>query len=1345
MPRRVAGNAALPVLAAATVLLSAAWLRTPGLAYLVALAVATGLLLLQVFRTRTGPGLAGLNVRGLTVALASLLVIGLEASHQLQIARMQGSWVAYEAAVRERAASALERMLLRAEKELEDAALAALNAPSDPDAAFRWMEGLVSGDGERAVVLESAGTDASRPGADGPFAWSGTARVVPDLEDGTDVVETPFYTLLAVVRTHEERRATATAVVHAIPPADRLARSLSVMAAERENAQGFDVVVRDGSAPGYGVLGPAAILPLTDGRELRAVPASMSLAEVQLRTEQSTRVRAMVLLVLLGAAFVVLAWPSYGVAGRAGALVTGLVVLGLVPFNEISNVARAFDPTVYYAPVGGPWTGSVGVLLLTGIFVLLGLLLLLRHVPMPRARPVSLAVVLAVGIGAPFLLRDLAQGIHAPSSGMTPSLWVAYQVSLFLAGLAMLLIVVVAGRNITRGRASVPSQLGPGIAILAAMLAPLLWEGPGRWPGWYTWLWAAAILALALGGRGRRRLVDAAIVAGLGATVLVWGQLARERAERAVREVVGLETAEPAAIQLLERFAMDLATVPAPRDASALLRAYVASDLASADYPVLLGAWSDDGVLRDSLVLWRTGDHVEVTREVADTARATGEAIMMAGQGSQGARLHLAVPHDGGGVTTVLVAPASSLFQPDPYMSLLALQRPDDGETGYSLSLTPYRSQDARIPYEPSWGRSGDELHADWLTELDGRRWRVHAEVGLRGLDALVPQGALLLLLNILIAATIWALSTVGDGSLTRWFRRRASRWARSYRVRLSFVLFAFFVVPALAFALWSSRRLQSDEIQSRELLVWETLRVAEGNAMAGTLQALRASAPLFVYASGELVDGNDRLLQDLAPAGALLPPEVHVSLEMDGEPEGSNVHRVAGTPVLFGYRLTSTPDGAAVLAAPARGDDASLGRRRRDVSVLVMFATAMGAAAALWLSGLAAREFARPIGALRRAALAIARRQQEPELSVEPPSEFLPVFDAFRRMDANLRASRDALEAAQRRTAEVLRTVASGVIAVNDSAVITLSNPAAEELFGAHLPAGSPLGESAAAPLAERVSAFLEGTSAEEEFDVSIGVRQLHGRLSRLVGSGGGAVLTLDDVTELARAQRVLAWGEMARQVAHEIKNPLTPIRLGVQHLRRAYRDGRGDFGGILDQNVSRILSEIDHLDEIARAFSRYGTAPEERAPAQLMDVGAIARDVVELERLGEQDVDWSLRMPHEPVMAVARADELREVLLNLLENARLAGAARVEMTLEAPEDGSCVSVRVEDDGHGIPEDVLPRIFEPHFSTRTSGSGLGLAISRRMVEAWGGTISVQSARGRGTVVTVTLASGAGG
>jgi len=234
--------------------------------------------------------------------------------------------------------------------------------------------------------------------------------------------------------------------------------------------------------------------------------------------------------------------------------------------------------------------------------------------------------------------------------------------------------------------------------------------------------------------------------------------------------------------------------------------------------------------------------------------------------------------------------------------------------------------------------------------------------------------------------------------------------------------------------------------------------------------------------------------------------------------------------------------------------------------------------------------------------------------------------------------------------------------------------------------------------------------------------------------------VLTVDDVTALASAQRVLAWGEMARQVAHEIKNPLTPMRLGVQHLRRAFRDGRSDFGQVLDTNVSRVLAEIDRLDGIARAFSRYGTAPEVRGAPAPVDVGRVAADVVALERLGsEGTVRWVLEVPGagEGVVALAEAEELAKVLLNLLENARLAEARTVTVTVAMT--AAAVLVTVVDDGVGIAPDVLPRVFDPHFSTRTSGSGLGLAISRRLVEGWGGTIGLESAPGVGTTARVAL------
>jgi nitrogen fixation/metabolism regulation signal transduction histidine kinase len=287
----------------------------------------------------------------------------------------------------------------------------------------------------------------------------------------------------------------------------------------------------------------------------------------------------------------------------------------------------------------------------------------------------------------------------------------------------------------------------------------------------------------------------------------------------------------------------------------------------------------------------------------------------------------------------------------------------------------------------------------------------------------------------------------------------------------------------------------------------------------------------------------------------------------------------------------------------------------------------------------------------------------------------------------------------------------------------------------------GAPVSGIAAGAVSTRVARFLRTSQDEDGFEVEREGRTLRGQLTRL--ARGGAVLTLDDVTELARAQRVLAWGEMARQVAHEIKNPLTPIRLGVQHLRRAH--GRSDFDAILEQNVTRILTEIDRLDEIARAFSRYGGAPEERAPAEPTDVVAVVHDVVALETLGESQVQWDCTAEDALPPAFARGDELREVLLNVFENARLADAriVRASVRLGVMAAGApAIVIAVADDGSGIAADVLPRIFEPHFSTRTSGSGLGLAITRRLVESWGGEVSIESELGRGTTVCLRLRVG---
>jgi nitrogen fixation/metabolism regulation signal transduction histidine kinase len=318
------------------------------------------------------------------------------------------------------------------------------------------------------------------------------------------------------------------------------------------------------------------------------------------------------------------------------------------------------------------------------------------------------------------------------------------------------------------------------------------------------------------------------------------------------------------------------------------------------------------------------------------------------------------------------------------------------------------------------------------------------------------------------------------------------------------------------------------------------------------------------------------------------------------------------------------------------------------------------------------------------------------------------------------------------------LANVATGVVALDRDLNVTIANPRAAELLGAALPAGesvSLLTADAWQPVWTWVRAFLNDGDelASEEFEVR--GRRIRAQAAALHAEPRGCVVALDDTTEIARAVRVLAWGELARQVAHEIKNPLTPIRLGIQHIQRTRRDGSADFDATLERTSRQILAEIERLDAIARAFSRFGAPPAETAPPVLTDLAQVSRDTADLYAVGEAPLVRVEAVG--PVEAMVRRDEVKEVLVNLIENARDAGARTVIITVV--RDGGRVRMTVEDDGRGIPPQNLERLFEPQFSTTSSGTGLGLAISKRLVEGWGGTITVRSTPNVGTAVSIEL------
>lgn len=222
----------------------------------------------------------------------------------------------------------------------------------------------------------------------------------------------------------------------------------------------------------------------------------------------------------------------------------------------------------------------------------------------------------------------------------------------------------------------------------------------------------------------------------------------------------------------------------------------------------------------------------------------------------------------------------------------------------------------------------------------------------------------------------------------------------------------------------------------------------------------------------------------------------------------------------------------------------------------------------------------------------------------------------------------------------------------------------------------------------------------------------------------------------ELAARERELAWREMAKQVAHEIKNPLTPMKLSIQHLRQAYKDRVKDFRSLLEDVSKAIEEQIDALTRIATEFSRYARMPERKY--EDCELHALLTEAVRLFE-GEKNIRFSIQLASEKPRVMADREELRRVFINILRNAVQAidveGEIRVSTTLR----NGTVEIEIADTGRGIPDEVKNRLFEPNFSTKTEGMGLGLAISKQTILDLKGRIEIESEVGKGTRVFIFL------
>ena len=405
---------------------------------------------------------------------------------------------------------------------------------------------------------------------------------------------------------------------------------------------------------------------------------------------------------------------------------------------------------------------------------------------------------------------------------------------------------------------------------------------------------------------------------------------------------------------------------------------------------------------------------------------------------------------------------------------------------------------------------------------------------------------------------------------------------------------------------------------------------------------------------------------------------------------------------------------------------------------------------AAVWLGLWFAERLSRPVGRLAGAAQRVGGGDLDVQVPEEEGDDEIAMLGRlFNQMTRQLKGQREALvdghnqtESRRRLFDSVLSNVTAGVIGLDASGRVDFINPAATRLL--EVSAGNTdLSLEMAVPEFSPLFARLrenEGGAVQEELRLS-----RRGKLESLLvrmtvrrneeGEPEGYVVAFDDVTDLVSAQRMAAWGDVARRIAHEIKNPLTPIQLSAERIKRKFRPLVGDAAADLDQYTDVIVRQTNDLRRIVDEFSKFARMPEpDRREENLV---AILRDAVVLQESGQPDVRITADLPDDPVLLDVDATMISQALTNLIKNAGeaieslkekgapadLVPQVRVSLRVE-PE---AIVIQVADNGVGLPED-RSRLFEPYVTTRAKGTGLGLPIVKKIIEEHGGTLTLADA-----------------
>ena len=417
------------------------------------------------------------------------------------------------------------------------------------------------------------------------------------------------------------------------------------------------------------------------------------------------------------------------------------------------------------------------------------------------------------------------------------------------------------------------------------------------------------------------------------------------------------------------------------------------------------------------------------------------------------------------------------------------------------------------------------------------------------------------------------------------------------------------------------------------------------------------------------------------------------------------------------------------------------------------------------WMGLYIAKRITRPVQLLAAAAREIGAGRLDQRVEPQGNDEFGALVDAFNAMASELAASRRKVERStvelehkaieienRRRYIEtILERIATGVVSVDATGVVTTINSAAARLLSVD---GTVVGQSLRSvfdrpdlqPLAALMTAGerARGEAVAQEIAIPREGQELHLAVvsTTLVGETGaaeGVVLVLDDVTPLIRAQKVAAWREVARRLAHEIKNPLTPIQLSAERLRRHFSAAPAGARALVEECTTTIVGEVESLKGLVDEFSQFARMP---APKTIpTDLAHLIADTVALYDGLFTDIRIEQRFATGLPLVRLDAEQIKRVMINLIDNAIEAMERRGLIVVETQIDPAnhLVRVIVGDNGPGIPPAEREKLFLPYYSTKRRGSGLGLAIVRRIIAEHGGNIDVGDNTPRGTRFTIEL------